>query len=180
MFVENINIFLAFAFIYFFWILIDPSSKSDGRVWPWFQHLGVWKNICALFQGSVVEETKLDNKKQYIFASFPHGAYTAQHVLTMTNGVGFFSNVYSGDRRDLVASVLFFIPVLREMLLWLGCVDASASTAKLNLNKGRSILIFVGGEKEQLLAEPGRYCIYVKERKGFVKLSLTSGAPIGI
>lgn len=34
-----------------------------------------------------------------------------------------------------------------QILMYLGNVDASASTAKYNLKRGRSLLIFIGGEK---------------------------------
>jgi hypothetical protein len=44
------------------------------------------------------------------------------------------------------------------------------------LKKGRSLLIFIGGEKEQLMSENGKHKIYLKHRKGFVKLALQHGA----
>jgi 2-acylglycerol O-acyltransferase 2 len=62
------------------------------------------------------------------------------------------------------------------MILWCGCVDAGAKTAHYNLKKGRSILIFVGGEKEQLMTKPNEHKIYLKNRKGFIKLALQYGA----
>jgi Diacylglycerol acyltransferase len=57
-------------------------------------------------------------------------------------------------------------------------VDASSKTAHYNLRKGRSILIFVGGEKEQLLTTPGEHTIYLSGRKGFIKLALEYGTPL--
>jgi 2-acylglycerol O-acyltransferase 2 len=63
-------------------------------------------------------------------------------------------------------------------LIWLGCVDASPFTAHYNLKKGNSIFIYVGGEKEQLMSESGCHRIYLKERKGFVKLALQYGAEL--
>ena len=41
---------------------------------------------------------------------------------------------------------------------------------------GRSILIFIGGEKEQLMTENGKHKIFLSTRKGFIKLALTYGA----
>ncbi len=55
-------------------------------------------------------------------------------------------------------------------------MDASAATAKYNLGKGRSVLIYVGGEKEQLMSKPHEHKIYLKSRKGFIKLALLHGA----
>lgn len=65
-----------------------------------------------------------------------------------------------------------------QILIWLGCVDASPFTAHYNLKKGHSIFIYVGGEKEQLMSESGHHRIYLKERKGFVKLALQYGADL--
>lgn len=62
-----------------------------------------------------------------------------------------------------------------QLLLWLGCVDAGSSTAHFNLKRGRSILIFVGGEREQLLTTPGEHIIFLSTRKGFIKLALEYG-----
>ncbi len=61
-------------------------------------------------------------------------------------------------------------------MLWTGCVDAGAATANYNLKKDRSLLIFIGGEKEQLMSENGQHRIYLRHRKGFVKLALQYGA----
>lgn len=36
---------------------------------------------------------------------------TWNHFVTMTDGAGFLSSVYSHERRDLAATVLFTIPV---------------------------------------------------------------------
>jgi len=77
-----------------------------------------------------------------------------------------------------VASVLFQIPLLRELVLWLGCVDAARATAVYNLKKGRSVLIFVGGEKEQLLTENGKHIIYLKKRFGFLRLAIQHGLKV--
>jgi hypothetical protein len=62
------------------------------------------------------------------------------------------------------------------LLLFLGCVDAGSSTAHYNLKKNRSILIYIGGEKEQLMTTYDEQKIYVKSRKGFIKLALQYGA----
>jgi hypothetical protein len=40
------------------------------------------------------------------------------HLLTMTDACNFLSSVYRGERRDLAASALFAIPLLREVLLF--------------------------------------------------------------
>jgi hypothetical protein len=67
---------------------------------------------------------------------------------------------------------------LLQILLLFGCVDASAATCHYNLKRKRSVLIFVGGEKEQLMTEPGNHKVYLLNRKGFVKLALQYGCDL--
>jgi hypothetical protein len=158
--------------------LFDTSYKRDGKKWPAFQNLRIWVSLASYFNAGITTQTELNDDQQYIFCAFPHGACTVQHILTMTNGCGMLSTVHKGDRRDLAASILFFIPFVRDLLLWLGNVDASSKTAHYNLKKGRSLLIFIGGEREQLLTCPGKHSIFLSERKGFIKLALEYGIPL--
>lgn len=39
-------------------------------------------------------------------------------------------------------------------------------------------VVFILGEKEQLMSETGKHKIFVKNRKGFIKLALKYGADI--
>lgn len=164
--------------LYMICFLFDRSYRRDGRDWPFFKNLKFWKYIANYFKAKIVLENgiPLNPKQQYIFASFPHGACSTQHILTMTDACGMLSDIYPSPRRDLCASILFYIPILKDILLFLGNVDASSKTAHYNLKKHRSLLIFVGGEKEQLMTKPRENKIYLKSRKGFIKLSLQYGA----
>eukprot|EP01034_Spumella_vulgaris_P044106 gene44106-54811_t len=94
----------------------------------------------------------------------------------MSDCCGMLTKTYTGQVRKLAASVLHYIPIVKEFVLFLGCVDASAATAHHNLSHGRSLLIYVGGEKEQLMSEAYKHQIYLRHRKGFVRLALQHGA----
>ena len=168
------------------------THTRDGDLWPAFQKMSFWRyflsDVVNLKEYSVNCDTPLDSEQQCIFACFPHGANSVQHMLTMTDVCGMISKQYpykakkdggAGEgRRDLAASILFYIPIVREILLWLGNVDASKSTCEYLLKKGRSLLIFVGGEKEQLLTREGQNRIYITKRKGFVRLAVKHQLPI--
>lgn len=129
-------------------------------------------------KGKVICTVPLDPAQQFIFAAHPHGIGTWNHFLTMTDGCRFLSSSYPRPRLDLGATVLFFIPFLKEILLWLGCVDAGASTAHAILARGYSSLIYIGGEKEQILTQRGKDIVVVRPRKGFCKLALQHDCPI--
>lgn len=180
---HDIALFALSAFVCGYILTYFTSTHTrDGDLWPAFQKLSFWRkflsDVIHLEDYSVNCDTPLDPKKQYIFASFPHGANTVQHLLTMTDACGMLSKQYPHLRCDLCASVLFYIPILREMLLWLGNVDAGKRTCEYLLKKGRSLMIFVGGEREQLLTQEGKNRIYLAKRKGFVTLAVKYQLPI--
>jgi 1-acyl-sn-glycerol-3-phosphate acyltransferase len=93
----------------------------------------------------------------------------------MTDSCGFLSKICPVDRRDLAASIVFRIPIYRELCLWWGMVDASRAVAEKQLREKRSLLILVGGEHEQMHARPGTHKVVLRKRFGFIKLAMKSG-----
>jgi len=71
-----------------------------------------------------------DPPQQYIFGSHPHGVGSWHHIGTMMcpgacePGRAFSDLSPVAHRRDLAAAVLFRIPVLRDLALAAGAVDA--------------------------------------------------------
>lgn len=157
---------------------LDFSHKKDGRCSKAIQCWKGWNFVKKYFNAKVTTEVPLDHDQQYIFGMFPHGACTVSHFLVMTDACRMLTSIHKGDRRDLAASILFYIPFVRDLLLFLGCVDASKETAKYNIRKKRSILIYVGGEKEQLMTQENTYKVYLKGRLGFIKIALQYGIPL--
>mmetsp|Transcript_24561 Transcript_24561/g.52092 ORF Transcript_24561/g.52092 Transcript_24561/m.52092 type:complete len:245 (+) Transcript_24561:113-847(+) len=114
---------------------------------------------------------------QFIFAAFPHGCGSEFRILMEGILQHVLPNVHH-RLRALSATVLFRIPVVREIAMWTGCVDASRKTAERNLDKGNSLVVLPGGEAEQLMTEYGKEKVYLKKRKGFVKLAMRKRCPI--
>lgn len=91
-------------------------SQHGGLKVRWVQTfpLGCWF-FKRLLGASINLEEKLDHNKQYIFCNFPHGTCSVNHVLTMTDCCEMLTKHHTGDRRDLAASVLFLIPIVKEV-----------------------------------------------------------------
>lgn len=173
--------------IYLLYSYLDGTEKTAaGRYWPNFQFGFFARWVCGpkgYMPGELVYDNPkaLDDTRQCIFGAFPHGVVSFHHVLMASDCAGFlkkFPHLGCHQRRDLVASVCFKIPIWRELLLWLGCVDAGKSTAVQVLRNGWSLYILPGGELEQMLTKEGEHHVYLKERKGFVKLALEYGVDL--
>merc|ERR1719401_2359817 len=78
----------------------------------------------------------------------------------------------------LSASVLFRIPLVRELALWTGCIDASRPVAARALRRGHSLMVIPGGEMEQIRTQDGCEGVCLSTRLGFVKLALETGAAL--
>ncbi|KAL3910889.1 MAG: hypothetical protein SGARI_001911 [Bacillariaceae sp.] len=118
-----------------------------------------------------------EENAQYIIAVFPHG--TAADYRIAMDGVldQVFPRIYT-KIRTLGASVLFLIPVVREFFLWTSGIDARRSVAEHALDKGCSLLVLPGGEAEQIRTVYQKEKVFLKSRKGFLKLAMRKGVPV--
>lgn len=158
---------------------LDGSEYTvEGRYWPWFARHPLWKKLGAYFPAKVECEVPLDPNGQYIFASHPHGVMSFHHLLYLSDAIGFHAISNGARRRGVGASVIFKIPIFRDILLWLGTVAYPASVIRKVLKKGYSLTVLPGGMNEQILAEPCEHIAFIKQRKGFCKLALEAGVDI--
>ena len=78
-----------------------------------------------------------------------------------------------------VASVVLRLPILRQLGIWSGCVEAKYSRLhKAITREKKSVVVFPGGIAELFLSKPKTERIFLKQRKGFVKLALETGAQL--
>lgn len=118
------------------------------------------------------------NGAQFLFATHPHGLMSLDHFLLFTDSVGFLSRVAPLPRRDLGATAVFLTPLLREVCLWLGTVDASSSTARRVLERGYSMQLYPGGLQEQVGTDHSHPMVVARDRMGFLKLALQYDVPV--
>ncbi|KAJ1450664.1 diacylglycerol acyltransferase [Pelagophyceae sp. CCMP2097] len=84
-----------------------------------------------------------------ILAVHPHGPYPLGASVMMPQLV--CADACFTNARYAAASAIFKVPLLRDLLLSLGCVDAGRSTLSALLQKKRWVGILPGGEREQLV-----------------------------
>ncbi|KAG6954945.1 hypothetical protein JG688_00012124 [Phytophthora aleatoria] len=158
--------------------LSGAQKTAKGNPWPAFRSSRIW-GLSAKFLGTkVVREQALDSSKKYIFGFHPHGIIVLSRVSTYA---GNWEKVFPDiPTRALGASTMFYVPLGRELCLWLGGVDASRSTADKVLNDGTSIVVYPGGVPEIFKTDPNSKVneLVLKKRLGFVKLAMRHGAEL--
>jgi 1-acyl-sn-glycerol-3-phosphate acyltransferase len=161
----------------------SPHSRHSPFLHLIFRRFGSFMYpLFGLKPQVILTDDTLYNDKQYIFASHPHGVMSFHHALFFMDHLPgsqlITKKIPVTQRRALAARSLFNIPILRDILLACGAVDASVNVAKKCLESGYSITVLPGGEQEQLLAQYSQHQIYIKRRRGFCKLSLQYQIPI--
>lgn len=121
----------------------------------------------------------LNPDRQYIFGVHPHGIHCwALNMLAfqMSPFDAKYGLTSEGRMTGLAASVIFQIPVVRELFLACGYIDAGRRYAQKALENKRNLFVCTGGEEESMLTELGRDVVVLNKRKGFVRLAVSYGA----
>ncbi|KHJ82165.1 diacylglycerol acyltransferase [Oesophagostomum dentatum] len=132
------------------------------------------------FPGRLHKTADLPPSHNYLLACHPHG------IISM--GVFCSFATYFCDKdikfpgiafKMCILSCNFKVMIRRELLMLMGMIDVSKESIEYVLNgpgTGRAITVVVGGAEEAMEARPGSHTLTLKNRKGFVKESLKTGA----
>eukprot|EP00794_Sanderia_malayensis_P010751 gene10751-11901_t len=169
------------AVLYVCWLLFDrETSSKGGRRSSRLRKLGVWRYLADYFPASLVKTADLDPKKNYILGYHPHGVIGVGTFVNFATEATNFSSIFPGIiPHCLTLKVLFRFPFFREIALAFGLSDVSKESIQYLCSKkegGNAVIIVVGGAAESLDAHPGSCNLTLKDRKGFVRMALLTGA----
>ncbi len=148
----------------------------------WFRKLAPFVWFCDYFPITIHKMAELDPRKTYIFGYHPHGIISMGAFATFATEGNGFSQKFPGIVPHLLTlDINFRIPFYALYLGLLGVCSAGKENCMYILNQlgaGNSITLVLGGAKESLDAHPGRFDLTLRNRKGFVKVAMRSGASL--
>ena len=162
-------------------VFFQTHHHTGGFPQEWLRRSQFYRHVADYFPCSLERTVELDPKKTYIFGYHPHGIIGFGAQLCFGTDACGFSSCFPGISCSLLTlSVNFRIPFFAQLLGALGICDASKQTILNVLGKGagHSVCLVLGGAKESLDARPGNYELTLKNRKGFVKMALRTGASL--
>ena len=116
--------------------------------------------------------------KNYLCVMVPHGALSFVGIASAVRGT--FPE-FQGRLPTAVADALLYTPILKHVLGIFGLVSASKGSMVKTLKKPGvegTIVLYVGGMAELFLSCENEEKLYLKNRKGFIKLALTQGVDV--
>jgi 2-acylglycerol O-acyltransferase 2 len=157
------------------------------RSWRWFKHYANY------FPVKLVKTVDLPANKNYLFGCFPHAIIGCGLFANFATNATGFNELFPGIRSKMCTlSYHFYVPFFRELTLSWGMMSAKYASIKNALSQStnplavanqdgftsNAVVLVIGGAQEALLSHPGQYQIYIKNRKGFAKIALETGASL--
>ncbi|CAE8678766.1 unnamed protein product [Polarella glacialis] len=110
--------------------------------------------------------------RQYVYLLMPHGLYPFSGACAaLSEMVNVFPRM-----RIAAAGAAFRVPLIRQLISWIGGIKADKASLSAALKAGQSVCLFPGGIGEMVRTDGLQERIILKSRRGFVKTALEHGA----
>ena len=144
------------TFGYVVWArFLSRAELGDGAAWPWFsQQEWGYHAFRRYLQLRIHVHTSLYERpvdKPVVLAIHPHGVASDYRI--MLDGM-LYEALPHRNVLTLSASVLFHLPLVRELSLWTRCIDARKSVACRALRKGHSLMVIKIALQERAAVAP--------------------------
>lgn len=172
----------SFIVIYLVWTYCFDlkTPAKGGRRSETFRRLKSWEYFRDYFPARLIRTKRLDPKRNYILGYHPHGIMCAGAWVNFATEATGFSDLFPGIKSHLLTLKLMFkFPFWRDFVMAGGVCDVSKESIRHIVSKngtGNAAVIAIGGAAESLDARPGSYTLTLKNRKGFVRMALQTGA----
>jgi len=119
----------------------------------------------------------INDGKKFILALQPHGVISFCSLCSWINAPSNFRSIQTA-----VASVLLRTPILKHVMGIYGLTPASGSNVRSILKNGKGVsgclVLYVGGIAELFKSSRKEERLYLKNRKGFIKVALREGVDV--
>jgi len=119
------------------WYYLDDSEKTGNKSWTSLRNWSLWKDGINAVTYAFGDEEELSNLKKQRIIFVVSGNVTNMGLIS---GFGLHGGVFDNfDLRYVLPKIFFYVPGLREFLMWTGAVVDDRDVMLSLLNRGNSI-----------------------------------------
>jgi Diacylglycerol acyltransferase len=179
---------LAFRFPTFYIACVYASPMLLSAVVPSFPAPFLFRYLKPMLDyfeyEEIIESKPIDVAEKilsgtnYLCVCQPHGALSITGIASAINAS---RPEFAGKLATAVADVVLYTPIIKHVMGIFGLTSASKASMQRTLKKkglAGTIVLYVGGMAELFLTSEAEEKLYLKKRKGFIKLALTEGVDI--
>ncbi|CAM9730869.1 unnamed protein product [Ectocarpus sp. 4 AP-2014] len=143
--------------------------------WPAFTRTWITPHIFRYTSCCFAWEAPLEaSAGPYFLCAPPHGILPVGNLVTMLS----FPMVWGFSFRGLTTDAALRLPLMRHVMTWIGCQSAGREEVARSVGEGWSVGLCPGGVAEIFDSDNDNEVLFLKARKGFVKLSLRMGTTL--
>ncbi|BAT75267.1 hypothetical protein VIGAN_01310100 [Vigna angularis var. angularis] len=163
---------LVFGFLFLFVVIPVDKNSMFGRKLSKY----ICKHICSYFPVKLhLEDPKaFRHNRAHVFGYEPHSAFPLGMVALAENA----GLMPLAKTTFLASSAVFYMPFLRHVWTWMGLTAVTKKNFISSLEAGYSCILVPGGIREALFLEPHSEIVFLKERRGFVRVAMEMGVPL--
>lgn len=145
------------------------------HVWPSYIHSSLWSHWRQYFSFEMLQQGELKPEQKYLFTEFPHGVFPMGQWLSQSIS----ELIAPGNRycKGAGADITLQLPIWRQMYGWMGVISACKPSI-IEALKVYNVCIVPGGIAEMFLSTPKEERVFLKSRKGFIKLAIQQGCDL--
>lgn len=164
---------------------IMDKTPTNGVSWLSYEQVEklrsnwLYRWTAQYFPASLHKTVDLNpSEGPYIFLYHPHGVISMGANCALNTNACNFDKTFPGIRRwGVTLNACFYAPLFRDWMLLLGIISANKKTLVTKLSKEKeSIVLVPGGAAEALHAHKDNFRLHIRQRKGFIRLALETGA----
>lgn len=151
-----------------------PGWKGFESLWRLMDFSTTASSYFGRFEVHGAKEN-IDPEQQYFMACHPHGVAIFQRMFFRSKQL--LQHFNEREWRMLSASILFRVPIVREMSLWFGGVEATRSNVERLLRANAHVVVWPGGlDEANHIDHPSD--VYIRSRTGFIRLAIKHNVPV--
>jgi hypothetical protein len=169
--------YIAISVLVIFFLLTVTPLKHEPVEWFMYSWLfKVWREYFDFsYDCDSCQHGRMKVAEKYMFFEFPHGIFPMGQVLSASLIDEFMpGQMITGTGADII----FMVPVMRQMMAWLGTMPAKRKNITKTFEKGYRCAVIPGGIAEMFLVSDKTEGLFLKKRFNTVKAAIEEGAHI--